>query len=880
MTSTQNYGTLGGLLSNLFDNQGNFNATTINVQEINDAVDINGLYITPSTSSTLSIASNKTFTVSNSINVIGTDGKTICINNDVSFSSLVDGNTYTFPAVSDTVCTLNTPQTLINKTMRTPIYGFSTFTTSGSTVALTNASNYYNVFTGSSNQTITMPITTTLTVGQSFMFINNSTGVLTVNTSSSSLIQKLQAGMRDVITCLVASGNTPSSWTSTLNSNIDSAGDVIIASGTASTSYTTGAVQVSGGVGVSGALYVGSSTSANISSSGILTVANTTESTSSSSGSIITSGGVGIAKNLYVGGVINSLNTTKSLTSTVANNGTTTLTSSSTYYQVFTGSAFQTILLPSTSTISVGTSYCIINNTTVFLNIQTSTNVLVINALANIHVVITCISTVNNNASSWSVNEVSQNYNINTGSTTFASAVSSTSKTTGSVIVSGGIGATGSIFCGAITCDSLTTGGVITSTNATDSTTTSSGAIISSGGIGIAKNINIGGNATVVGRMTSNNNVINSSNIQLLGTTTTLTATSTQKQICSGNSPQTIVMPVASVMSPNQCFNIVNESDSIITINGSDSSLICLLSGRNNVEITMIGNGLLSPQNNNFIKNYTSSLQSQFNAITTTTSTSITLTSASPYYQNLYANSPIILTLPALSTVANGPTFCLMNVSSDCQVICSDSSVLVPNSKPNQFMNLICVDNTASPENLGWLVYYTSNNPASVLFGSYQSLNTSMSTASFDNNTPYLSNVYGVASGMQITLPSITSTFLGKSFCINNVSSATIDIIANDSTTIYSQMPFQSSFIFTFVDNTASPENIGWLVQCQNVLDTAINSQVIPIGLNMTSTTNALRIPTMTTTQKSAIASPVAGMIVYDTTLGKISSYNGSAWSV
>jgi hypothetical protein len=35
---------------------------------------------------------------------------------------------------------------------------------------------------------------------------------------------------------------------------------------------------------------------------------------------------------------------------------------------------------------------------------------------------------------------------------------------------------------------------------------------------------------------------------------------------------------------------------------------------------------------------------------------------------------------------------------------------------------------------------------------------------------------------------------------------------------------------------------------------------------------------TVTTAQKNAIVSPVAGQVVFDTTLGKLCVYTGSAW--
>lgn len=44
------------------------------------------------------------------------------------------------------------------------------------------------------------------------------------------------------------------------------------------------------------------------------------------------------------------------------------------------------------------------------------------------------------------------------------------------------------------------------------------------------------------------------------------------------------------------------------------------------------------------------------------------------------------------------------------------------------------------------------------------------------------------------------------------------------------------------------------------------------------STTKGVRMPNMTTTQKNAIASPAAGLMVFDTTLAKLCVYTGAAW--
>ena len=49
-------------------------------------------------------------------------------------------------------------------------------------------------------------------------------------------------------------------------------------------------------------------------------------------------------------------------------------------------------------------------------------------------------------------------------------------------------------------------------------------------------------------------------------------------------------------------------------------------------------------------------------------------------------------------------------------------------------------------------------------------------------------------------------------------------------------------------------------------------------ALEIASTTQGVRFPVMTTTQKNAIGTPVAGLVIFDTTLAKLCVYSGSAW--
>jgi hypothetical protein len=67
----------------------------------------------------------------------------------------------------------------------------------------------------------------------------------------------------------------------------------------------------------------------------------------------------------------------------------------------------------------------------------------------------------------------------------------------------------------------------------------------------------------------------------------------------------------------------------------------------------------------------------------------------------------------------------------------------------------------------------------------------------------------------------------------------------------------------------------GIIVQAIGV-NASLNSSAM---LQADSTTKGFLPPRMTTTQKNAIASPAAGLVVYDTTLNQISYYNGTTWT-
>jgi stage V sporulation protein SpoVS len=92
------------------------------------------------------------------------------------------------------------------------MYGYTSTATAAGTTVLTNTSSQYQLFTGVTTQTITLPVTSTLTTGWTFHIVNNSTGNLTVNSSGANLVATIPANMTLMVTCILTSGTTAASW--------------------------------------------------------------------------------------------------------------------------------------------------------------------------------------------------------------------------------------------------------------------------------------------------------------------------------------------------------------------------------------------------------------------------------------------------------------------------------------------------------------------------------------------------------------------------------------------------------------------------------------------------------------------------------------------
>jgi hypothetical protein len=90
--------------------------------------------------------------------------------------------------------------------------GYTTTATAAGTTTLTVASNYRQFFTGSTTQTIVLPVTSTLVTGMAYEIENNSTGLLTVNSSGGNLVGTIPAGVCAHAVCIGTTLTTAADW--------------------------------------------------------------------------------------------------------------------------------------------------------------------------------------------------------------------------------------------------------------------------------------------------------------------------------------------------------------------------------------------------------------------------------------------------------------------------------------------------------------------------------------------------------------------------------------------------------------------------------------------------------------------------------------------
>lgn len=220
--------------------------------------------------------------------------------------------------------------------------GLTSVTSAAGTTTLTNGSTPYQVLTGSTTQTFVLPDATTLGNGDTYVFINQSSGSLTINMNGGTLLKTVASGSQIQVT-LQNNGSSAGVWF--FNFFLPS-------------NYLANTV----GLSIPALFATGSITSAQSSYSPNWTTT-----------------GIAIA----------------------TAGATTTFSVNSLGYVVFTGTQNQTVVLPDVTTLQVGQSYEIANLSTGSITVQSSgTNTVQVMASGS-SLVVTCILVTGTSAASW-----------------------------------------------------------------------------------------------------------------------------------------------------------------------------------------------------------------------------------------------------------------------------------------------------------------------------------------------------------------------------------------------------------------------------------------------------------------------------------------------
>ena len=151
----------------------------------------------------------------------------------------------------------------------------------------------------------------------------------------------------------------------------------------------------------------------------------------------------------------------------------------------------------------------------------------------------------------------------------------------------------------------------------------------------------------------------------------------------------------------------------------------------------------------------------------------------------------------------------------------------------------------------------------------------SVTTSSSDGN------VTSWSSGQLVVSPGGTSTSAGIGFSVDTANSNAI-ISALTPATSWNNLILRSASTTIFYGNGTTEGiklNTAGRVDIAGNVHIGTNSPDVTSALEVASTTKGFLPPRMTTTQRDAISSPAAGLIVYNSTTNKHQGYNGTTWN-
>ena len=177
--------------------------------------------------------------------------------------------------------------------------GYTSTATGGTTTTLTSSSSANQFFTGSTTQTVKLPSTATLTVGQEFFITNLSTGALTIQDSAAGAITTVPAGASAVFTVASTGAQT---WVTTFDGAATVTGSGALVLGTSPT-LTTPTIGIATATSINKVAITAPATSATltIADGKTLTASNTLTFTGTDSSSVAFGGGGTV---LYNGGAL------------------------------------------------------------------------------------------------------------------------------------------------------------------------------------------------------------------------------------------------------------------------------------------------------------------------------------------------------------------------------------------------------------------------------------------------------------------------------------------------------------------------------------------------------------------------------------------------
>jgi hypothetical protein len=153
-------------------------------------------------------------------------------------------------ATAATVSTLASRDANGNSAFVNTLEGYTTTATAAGTTTLTVSSNYQQYFTGSTTQTVTLPVASTLVLGQAFMIVNNSTGTVTIQSSGANTVLALPTVSTAVVTCILTSGTGTASWNVSSYKNTPGGGAGTVTSVATDSTLTGGTITTTGTLGI------------------------------------------------------------------------------------------------------------------------------------------------------------------------------------------------------------------------------------------------------------------------------------------------------------------------------------------------------------------------------------------------------------------------------------------------------------------------------------------------------------------------------------------------------------------------------------------------------------------------------------------------------